>query len=243
MNETASGAAAARSGDWLWHNPLGAVQVIERIDRWGVQSLRVWSPASGVHQVEMATVQSIAAHVPTLNAIVHRAASARVHEALATEMVQSKGALSPQGLAQFKAKLTAAIETKLDSLQASLVSMVELRMTAALTAIGKKIGREAGQAAGQSQMLRHVLPPGEVAAPASDDERLLSSAAAYRVAADAGEALRRVLILRERPLHARDASSQPRPPPPPPPPARPSAVASPPPFELHFDESLADLSA
>ncbi len=87
MNETASGAAAARSGDWLWHDPFGAVQVIERIDRWGVQSLRVWSPASGVHQVEMAAVQSIATHAPTLNAIVHRAASARVHEALATEML------------------------------------------------------------------------------------------------------------------------------------------------------------
>jgi len=83
----ASGAAVAQRGDWLWHDPLGAVQVIERIDRWGVQSLRVWSPASGVHQVATATVEPIATRAPTLNAIIHRAASARVREALATEML------------------------------------------------------------------------------------------------------------------------------------------------------------
>lgn len=84
----ASGAAVAQRGDWLWHAPLGAVQVIERLDRWGVQSLRVWSPASGtVTQIEEAAAEPIVAHAPTLNTIVHRAAAARVQEALATEVL------------------------------------------------------------------------------------------------------------------------------------------------------------
>lgn len=83
----ASGAAVAQRGDWLWHDPLGAVQVIERMERWGVHSLRVWSPACGVHQVETSSVVPIASKAPTLNAIVHRTAAARVQEALATEML------------------------------------------------------------------------------------------------------------------------------------------------------------
>ncbi|WP_454278194.1 DEAD/DEAH box helicase [Sphingomonas sp. Marseille-Q8236] len=84
----ASGAAVAQRGDWLWHGLLGAVQVIERLDRWGVQSLRVWSPASGtVAQIEEATAEPIGAHAPTLDTIVHRAAAARVQEALATEVL------------------------------------------------------------------------------------------------------------------------------------------------------------
>ncbi|MGI4748859.1 MAG: DEAD/DEAH box helicase [Janthinobacterium lividum] len=84
----ASGAAVAQRGDWLWYDPLGAVQVIERLDRWSVQSLRVWSPASGtVVQVDDASVEPIAAHAPTLDTIVHRAAAARVQEALATEVL------------------------------------------------------------------------------------------------------------------------------------------------------------
>jgi superfamily II DNA or RNA helicase len=84
----ASGAAVAQRGDWLWHEQLGAVQVIERLDRWGFQTLRVWTPASGaVVQVEEAAVGPIAARVPTLNTIVHRAAAARVQEALATEVL------------------------------------------------------------------------------------------------------------------------------------------------------------
>ncbi|MBY5903937.1 DEAD/DEAH box helicase family protein [Rhizobium leguminosarum] len=84
----ASGAGVSHRGDWLWHNLLGAVQVIERLDRWGVQTLRVWSPASGkVLQVENAAVEPIAAHAPTLEAIVHRAAAARVQEALTTEVL------------------------------------------------------------------------------------------------------------------------------------------------------------
>lgn len=84
----AMGAAVAQRGDWLWHNPLGAVQVIERLDRWGVQTLRVWSPSTGsVVQVDGATVGPIAAHAPTLDTIIHRAAAARVQEALATEML------------------------------------------------------------------------------------------------------------------------------------------------------------
>lgn len=83
-----SGVTVAQRGDWLWYGPLGAVQVIERLDRWGVQSLRVWSPASGtVMQVDDASVEPIAAHAPTLDTIVHRAAAARVQEALATEVL------------------------------------------------------------------------------------------------------------------------------------------------------------
>lgn len=88
MSEVAAlGVAVAQRGDWLWHDPLGAVQVIERIDRWGVQSLRVWSPASGVHQVDAANLEPIATRTTTLDTIIHRAASARVQEALATEML------------------------------------------------------------------------------------------------------------------------------------------------------------
>ena len=84
----ASGAAVAQRGDWLWYDPLGAVQVIERLDRWSVQSLRVWSPASGtVVQIDDASVEPITAHAPTLDTIVHRAAAARVQEALATEVL------------------------------------------------------------------------------------------------------------------------------------------------------------
>ncbi len=84
----ASGAAVAQRGDWLWHDSLGAVQVIERLDRWGVQSLRVWAPATGaVAQLEASTVEPVAAHAPTLNTIIHRAAAARVQDALATEVL------------------------------------------------------------------------------------------------------------------------------------------------------------
>lgn len=89
MNVTAAlGAAVAQRGDWLWHEALGAVQVVERQDRWGVVTLRVWSPASGtVVQVEHTAIEPIASHAPTLNTIVHRAAAARVQEALATEVL------------------------------------------------------------------------------------------------------------------------------------------------------------
>lgn len=84
----APGAAVAQRGDWLWHNQLGAVQLIERLDRWGVQSLRVWSPASStVVQVEIKTVEPISAKAPSLNTIVYRAAAARVQDALATEVL------------------------------------------------------------------------------------------------------------------------------------------------------------
>lgn len=84
----AMGATVAQRGDWLWHDTLGAVQVVERLDRWGVQTLRIWSPSSGtVVQVDDATVGPIAAHAPTLDTIVHRAAAARVQEALATEVL------------------------------------------------------------------------------------------------------------------------------------------------------------
>lgn len=85
---SAVAASGAQRGDWLWHGRLGAVQVIDRLDRWGVQSLRVWSPASGtVAQIEQAAAEPIAAHAPTLDTIVHRAAAARVQEALATEIL------------------------------------------------------------------------------------------------------------------------------------------------------------
>lgn len=89
MSVTAAlGAAVAQRGDWLWHETLGAVQVVERQDRWGVVTLRVWSPASStVVQVEHTAVEPIASHAPTLNTIVHRAAAARVQEALATEVL------------------------------------------------------------------------------------------------------------------------------------------------------------
>ncbi|NJR79154.1 helicase-related protein [Sphingomonas corticis] len=89
MNATAaSGAAVAQRGDWLWHGALGAVQVVERLDRWGVRTLRVWTPATGaVQQVDEAALETIDAHAPTPGAIVHRAAAARVQEALATEVM------------------------------------------------------------------------------------------------------------------------------------------------------------
>jgi len=84
----ASGAAVAQRGDWLWHEPQGAVQLIERLDRWGVQTLRVWSPSSGsVIQIEATSVEPIASRAPTLNTLVHRAAAGRVQEALATEVL------------------------------------------------------------------------------------------------------------------------------------------------------------
>lgn len=84
----ASGAAVAQRGDWLWHGALGAVQVVERLDRWGVRTLRVWTPATGVvQQVEEAALEAIGTHTPTPRAIVHRAAAARVQEALATEVM------------------------------------------------------------------------------------------------------------------------------------------------------------
>lgn len=87
-SDAALGAVVGQRGDWLWHNVLGAVQVIERLDRWGVQTLRVWSPASGnVVQVENSAVDPIAARAPTLETIVHRVAAARVQEALTTEVL------------------------------------------------------------------------------------------------------------------------------------------------------------
>lgn len=83
----ASDEAVAQPGDWLWHDPLGAVQILERTVCWGVHSLRVWSPATGVQHVDATSLGPIEARPPTINAIVHQAAAARVHEALATEML------------------------------------------------------------------------------------------------------------------------------------------------------------
>lgn len=84
----ASGAALAQRGDWLMHSELGAVQVVERLDRWGVRTLRVWAPATGaVLQVEETTVEPLETQVLSPRAIVHRAAAARVQEALATEVM------------------------------------------------------------------------------------------------------------------------------------------------------------
>lgn len=81
-------AVVAHRGDWLWHDRLGAVQVIELLDRWDTQTFRVWSPAAGiVVQVEQSAVGPMAAHAPTLNTIVHRAAAGRVQDALATELL------------------------------------------------------------------------------------------------------------------------------------------------------------
>jgi hypothetical protein len=77
----ASGAALAQRGDWLMHSELGAVQVVERLDRWGVRTLRVWAPATGaVLQVEETTVEPLETQVLSPRAIVHRAAAARVQE-------------------------------------------------------------------------------------------------------------------------------------------------------------------
>lgn len=89
MTTTAAlGAAVAQRGDWLWHDPLGAVQVVERHERWGVTTLRVWSPTSNsVVQVSVDALEPITAHAPTLDTVVHRAASARVLDALANEVL------------------------------------------------------------------------------------------------------------------------------------------------------------
>lgn len=84
----ATGVVIAQRGDWLWYDPLGAVQVIDRLDRWGIVTLRVWAPAtSRVIQVEAGAFEPISSRGPTLDTILYRAASARVQEALATEML------------------------------------------------------------------------------------------------------------------------------------------------------------
>ena len=89
MTTTAAlGAAVAQRGDWLWHDPLGAVQVVERVELWGITTLRVWAPESNsVQQIGADSVEPIESHAPTLDTVVHRAASARVLDALTHEVL------------------------------------------------------------------------------------------------------------------------------------------------------------
>ena len=89
MSDVAAlGAEVAQRGARLWPDGRGAGQVIARGARGGGGGLRVWAPATGtVVQIDGSTVEPIAAHAPRLNTIIHRAAAARVQEALATEVL------------------------------------------------------------------------------------------------------------------------------------------------------------
>jgi superfamily II DNA or RNA helicase len=67
---------------------MGAVQVVARQDLWGTSTLKVWAPlADRILHLALGAVAPISSVPPTLSSVIHRAAAARIQEALASELL------------------------------------------------------------------------------------------------------------------------------------------------------------
>lgn len=78
----------AEVGTWLWHVDAGAVKVIERRERWGRTTYRVWSPTTDVLlHVDAEKLGPIEAGTLSLQSLLHRAAAAKIQDALADDLL------------------------------------------------------------------------------------------------------------------------------------------------------------
>lgn len=75
-------------GDWLWHPDAGAAKVVDCQSRWGRTTLRIWSPSSDkIFHVDAGEVRPVAGEVPSIQTILHRAAAAKIKDALADDLL------------------------------------------------------------------------------------------------------------------------------------------------------------